>query len=233
MRKAYITGTSSGIGKALAERFLENGDAVVGIARRESISHENYMHIKLDLSDLDAVERFSFSFDGDFSEVILINNAGWLGEVKPVGALENKSIARLNAINVSAPCMLMNSFIKHGESYKGLKTIVNISSGAAQYPIESWAGYCASKAALDMFSRVIKEEHPDISVMSIAPGVVDTEMQQAIRAVPENDFKDSARFHEMHKKGELNSSENVAKQIVSLIDHKENAPNTVFSLREL
>ena len=84
-----------------------------------------------------------------------------------------------------------------------------------------------------MFSRVIKEEHPEIAVMSIAPGVVDTTMQKEIREVPAEHFEDSARFHEMYNSGELRSSDDVAKQIAGLLENKEKALGTVFSLREL
>jgi benzil reductase ((S)-benzoin forming) len=233
MKKIYITGTSSGIGLALANVFLEKGFEVEGMARRNVIAHPKYIHHKLDLSDLNKVDAFGFSFTPELEEIILINNAGWLGEVKPVGELQNENIQRINDINITAPFILINSFLSHLKGFKGKKTIINISSGAAQHPIKSWGGYCASKAAIDMFSRVIKEEHPEIAVMSIAPGVVDTAMQKAIRKVPAEHFEDSARFHEMHNSGELRSSDDVAEQIVDLIENKEKALGTVFSLREL
>jgi benzil reductase ((S)-benzoin forming) len=233
MKKVYLTGSSSGIGFALTNVFLKNGFKVEGIARRNGILHTNYIHHTLDLSNLNEVSHFKFSAEQDLDEVVLINNAGWLGEVKPVGELKNDNIQRINDINVTAPFMMMNSFLSQLNGFNGRKTIVNISSGAAQYPIKSWGGYCASKAAIDMFSRVIKEEHPEITVMSIAPGVVDTAMQKAIREVPAEHFEDSARFHEMHSSGELKSSDDVAEQIVGLIENKEKALGTVFSLREL
>ena len=233
MKKVFVTGSSFGIGLALANVFLEKGFKVEGIARRNAIEHPNYMHHTLDLSDLNKVAEFEFSTNQDFEEVILINNAGWLGEVKLIGELQNENIQRINDINVTAPFILINSFLSQLNSFNGKKTIINISSGAAKYPIKSWGTYCASKAAIDMFSRVIKEEHPEIDVMSIAPGVVDTAMQKAIREVPEEDFEDSARFHEMHNSGELRSSEDVAKQIADLIENKQIAQETVFSLREL
>ena len=233
MKKVFITGTSSGIGFALSKVFLDERIVVEGIARRNVLQHQNYVHHTLDLSDLAAVAEFKFSFENNLDEVILINNAGWLGEVKPVGELQSENIKRINDINITAPSILMNSFLFQLKAFAGKKTIINISSGAAQYPIKSWGGYCASKAAIDMFSRVIQEEHPEVAVMSIAPGVVDTAMQTAIRDVPEEHFEDSARFHEMHKTGELRSSEDVAAQIADLIKNKEKALGTVFSLREL
>jgi benzil reductase ((S)-benzoin forming) len=233
MKKLYITGSSSGIGLALSNLFLEIGFEVEGMARRNVIKHPNYIHHTLDLSDLKLVSDFKFSINGEVDEVVLINNAGWLGEVKPIGELQSENIQRINEINITAPFILINSFLSQLKSFGGKKTIINISSGAAQYPIKSWGGYCASKAAIDMFSRVIKEEHPEIAVMSIAPGVVDTAMQKAIREVPAEHFEDSARFHDMHNSGELRSSDDVAKQIAGLLENKEKALGTVFSLREL
>jgi benzil reductase ((S)-benzoin forming) len=84
-----------------------------------------------------------------------------------------------------------------------------------------------------MFSRVIKEEHPDVNMYSIAPGVVDTEMQRDIREVDAKDFADVDRFRSMKAEGELKSSEDVARVFVDLLENKEKTLGTVFSLRDL
>ena len=233
MKKAFITGSSSGIGLALANLFLEKGFLVEGLSRSCSIEHDNYLHHYIDLSEIDKVSAFEFSSLEKASEAILINNAGWIGEVKPVGKLLSKSIENLVSINLTAPSILMNSFLADVEGLAIDKTIVNISSGAANSPIKSWAGYCSSKAALDMFSKVVQEEQPKVKVMSIAPGVVDTDMQNVIRNVPEKDFELVSKFKDYHASGELKSPEKIAAIIGKLIETKEKAPSTVFSLRDL
>lgn len=231
MRQFFITGTSSGIGKALAEQALTEGHKVVGISRRHTIEHENYKHFSYDLSDPENYHLVNFAVNKDAEEVILINNAGTLGDVKPVGRMDPKSIERAYQINVVAPSILCHLFISQLGSQK--KKIINISSGAAQYPVPGWSTYCGSKAAIDLFTQVLVKDHPDVQAWSIAPGIVDTEMQGEIRKMEEANFPDVERFKEYKEKGELDSPEGVANKLLSIIDNPQIAPSTVFSLRDL
>ena len=79
------------------------------------------------------------------------------------------------------------------------------SSGAAEHAYSTWGAYGATKAAMNSLCRTIAVEEPDVTVLSIAPGVVDTEMQREIRDLHSNsmDKKDSAKFHTLHKEGGL------------------------------
>jgi benzil reductase ((S)-benzoin forming) len=178
MKKLYITGTSSGIGKALAEAALLEGHIVVGFARRNAIDHPNYRHLTIDLSDLE--NYASLGFDG-VNEVILVNNAGSLGSVKPVAQLDPQRTEKAYHLNLIAPTILCKIFLENLSEINVRKTIINISSGAAFSPIKSWSVYCAAKAGLEMFSEVMQIDHPEIRVHTVSPGVVDTEMQGEIR----------------------------------------------------
>ena len=232
MYKFFITGTSSGIGLAVAELALAKGHTVVGISRNCKISHKNYQHHFLDLSRLPEVKAFEFTLNESFEKVILINNAGTLGEVKTVGNLSANSFEEVYNINLIAPSILINSFIKQLKSAKAKKNILCVSSGAAGYPIKSWANYCATKAGLDHFCRVIYKEHPQIKVMSVAPGVVNTAMQTAIRGVDESDFEDRQRFIDLHESGELTEPAVVAEKFLQLIENDNLIKEAVFTLRD-
>ena len=155
--QAYITGTSTGIGKALAEKLLNEGVNVIGIARRCSIKHPNYEHIKLDLSDLSQVNAFDFKMNLS-EDVILVNNAGIIGSVKPIGHQIGEEIIELANINILAPQILINKFINKFQSLGQNYQVLNISSGAGKYAIDAWATYCSSKAALDLFSETVALE---------------------------------------------------------------------------
>src|SRR5690606_9251492 len=98
-------------------------------------------------------------------------------------------------VNTIAPMLLCQFVLQHYPLDRPL-TIVNISSGAGRRPIPGWAAYCTSKAALDMYSQTIyleeKERNRNIRVYSVAPGVVDTPMQETIRK------SDPSTFSSLH-----------------------------------
>ena len=86
MNLIYITGSSSGLGKALAELLLEdNNNHIVGIARRETIQHERYIHYTLDLKEVINENIFQM-LPPNCEKVVLINNAGAVGPITQVGS---------------------------------------------------------------------------------------------------------------------------------------------------
>lgn len=232
MNLIYITGSSSGLGKALAELLLEDEDnQLVGIARRQTIKHERYRHIAQDLAQ---------SFDTSFFEelpnnckkVVLINNAGSLGPVTKVGQHSAKEVADNYSLNVTAPSVLCNQFVKSYQSVVAERIIINVSSGAGKYPIEAWSTYCASKAALDMFSQVLQKEHPDFKVFAVAPGIVDTPMQEEIRMADKNQFPDLEKFKDYKASGALSSAREVALKYLSIIEETEKFSEVLLSVRD-
>lgn len=233
MKQFFITGTSSGIGRALAERALEAGHKVTGISRRNRIDHPNYRHLVHDLSDYQNYHLINFNVNQEAEELVLVNNAGWLGEVKPTARISPNSIEQAYQINLIAPSILCRLFLEQTESTAQKRTVLNISSGAGKYPVASWSTYCASKAGLDLFTQVMAKDHPDVRCLAIAPGIVDTEMQGEIRRVDSGDFPDLDRFKKYKEEGELSAPEEVAEKLMRIIAHPEKAPDIVFSLRDI
>lgn len=234
---AYVTGSSKGIGKAISELLLSNDYHVYGVSRTNTINHHHFFPIHLDLSDLKAVEAFYFDSLG--KEVLLINNAGAIGEIAPVGSIPNHTISNVMQINSIAPQILMNKFINTYREYPQIKGhILNISSGAGKYPIDAWATYCASKAALDLFSETVKLEFQlhdlkHLFIHSVAPGVVDTEMQQQIRNAKPEAFKSLEKFIQLKAQNELNEPEIVAEKLFEIIQNPSRFDKTILSLRDL
>ncbi len=232
---AYITGSSSGLGKALAELLLDQEYFVIGIARTVTIKHPRYQHFFVDLVNLNQVADFKFEVDG--KEVLLINNAGIIGTIAPIGQTTSTSLQEIGNVNLLAPQILINNFLATflTKSLKG--HIVNISSGAGKNPIDSWAAYCASKAALDLFSQTVALElqlnqNNTWNIHSIAPGVVDTSMQAHIRGTSPEKFKSLSRFIELKQNGDLVSPEKTAQKIYTLINNPEKFKNTILSVRD-
>jgi benzil reductase ((S)-benzoin forming) len=232
---AYITGSSSGLGKALAELLLDHDYFVIGIARTSKIVHANYQHVFLDLANINQVVDFQFQVER--KDVLLINNAGIIGDILPIGQTTSTSLQEISNINILAPQILINNFLATFLSKSTKGHIVNISSGAGKNPIDSWAAYCASKAALDLFSQTVALEfqlngNHTWSIHSIAPGVVDTPMQAHIRNTSPEKFKSLNRFIELKQNGDLVSPEKTAQKIFTLIIHPEKFKNTVLSVRD-
>jgi benzil reductase ((S)-benzoin forming) len=240
---AIITGHSRGLGSALTDELLARGVAVLGLARhlREPLDHASpavkaeraaevasLQQVALDLSDsaalvawlaTDALARFT----AQASQVLLFNNAGLVQPIGAPGRQSASAIASTVALNVAAPLMLADALVAATAGDANQSTdrhtdqrIVHISSGAARTPYAGWSVYCATKAALDMHARAVQLDGvPGLRVASVAPGVIDTDMQACIRATPAGDFPMKARFEALHHDGQLASASDVARRLVA------------------
>ncbi|MDZ7845430.1 MAG: SDR family NAD(P)-dependent oxidoreductase [Owenweeksia sp.] len=171
----------------------------------------------------------NFDVNREADEIILINNAGTLGEIKPLGQISPPAIELAYQINLVAPSILCKLFIAQTSKRQQKRTIINISSGAAKYPVPSWSTYCASKSGLDLFTKVMAQDHPDVRCHAIAPGIVDTEMQGEIRQLKVDDFPEVGRFKDYKSQGELSDPKKVASKLHRLIENPDLAPGLVFS----
>ncbi len=240
MKHYFITGTSRGIGKSLAETLLKDkNNKVTGISRTNTIKHKNYFHITTDLSNLDDTESFFFREIEDAEEIVLINNSGVISEIKRVGKLKNKDIINDYNVNIISPSILANNFIKRYQKLNNKRTILNVSSGAGRHTVDAWSVYCASKSALDMYSENIKLEqsfYPEenrIQIFSVAPGVIDTKMQDQIREADVNEFSGVEKFVSLKKNNELASPEETANLLLQIINKRDNFKDVVLDVRNL
>ncbi|UPT65905.1 MAG: SDR family NAD(P)-dependent oxidoreductase [Sphingobacteriales bacterium JAD_PAG50586_3] len=238
MKIYYITGTSRGIGKALAEHILSLPDTkVIGLARHQTIQHANYKHVDIDLSNTSFTANFYFEQHAEATEIVLVNNSGVIGDIARFGSINNDKIVEAMHVNLIAPFILSNNFVK---AYQGLTiplTILNISSGAARNPVDAWGAYCTSKAGVDMFSKVLSLEQEivgrkNLRCLSLAPGIIDTQMQDAIRATNPADFSRHADFVAFKEEGKLVTPVNLAPMIVKALA-KQDYDSVTIDLREL
>ena len=233
-----LTGHTKGLGRAILDKFCEMEEVQIIAISRGSLDsgHPKLTEVSLDLSDLNALEAGSSNFfpNVPFDRYVLINNAGWIGEVKPVGKLSSDGIHRVMSLNLIAPMILTDAFVKAYGQKNGQKIICNISSGAAHKPLAGWGEYCSSKAGLAMFSQVANEELSALGfrVYSLAPGIVDTDMQSEIRRAELQDFPALDRFVGYNSEGMLSDPEEVAAKIFYLIQHPELFPEVVQDVRK-
>ena len=227
MNYFFITGTSRGIGKALAELLLnDENNFVYGFSRSNKINSPNYSHSEFDLSNTESVKNFEFPELSDLKDaesIVLINNSAATSEVKRLGNISPDKIIHDYNVNVVSPGLLMNNFIRKYQDISCKRMIINISSGAAYRAIESWSVYCGSKAALAMMSEVADVEQKlkfpgnPIHIFSVGPGVVNTGMQKRLREVPPEDFSQVGVFIDYHKNNQLAEPEDIALKLNKLI----------------
>ncbi|MNK00432.1 Benzil reductase ((S)-benzoin forming) [compost metagenome] len=230
-----ITGTSKGIGKAIAENYLLLGEKVIGIGRNHTISDSNYTPFVCDLSDPEAVDQLSFP---DFGEepVIFIHNAGILGQIDYFEKVATGEIARVMQVNLFAGAAILQKLLRQIPQTNSFKSVF-ISSGAGRSPVTSWAAYCASKAAVDLFCQTIQAEEEQLGragfyCLAVAPGVVDTAMQVEIRSADSSSFSEVERFKEYKNSNQLYAPELVAKKLHKLV-HETSLNGVIYSLRDI
>lgn len=234
-----VTGSSKGLGRALVEQLTQSDqNLVVGISRSTMEKKDNFRSVELDLADSNSlISRLDSVFpEGDFQHVFLINNAGWIGDIAPLGNLEPVGIQRIQAINVVAPALLINEFVKRYQRLEGKKVVVNISSGAAGKAIDGWSGYCSSKAALNQLSLVAEEESKlkglGIKYYALSPGIIDTPMQEEIRSAGKENFSNIEKFRSYKSQNQLSTPEEVAGKVIYLMDHPEKFKDVLQDVRE-
>ncbi len=179
-----ITGGTSGIGLAFAEKFLEAGSKVIITGRREDRlqkikeKHPEMVTRTSDVADEKQREELANWTIENYSEVnVLINNAGvqLLTDLKKPVDLER--VRQETETNFIAPIHLTSLFTQHLASKKNA-AIINISSGLAFVPIAIMPVYCATKAAIHSMTLSLRHQlrNTSIKVFEIAPPAVDTEL---------------------------------------------------------
>jgi hypothetical protein len=249
MSHLIITGHSRGLGAALAENFLRRGFAVLGLARGSNPELETiaaalpepagqFRQVALDLADTAALLAWlSGPMLRDFlapaKAVYLINNAGLLQPVGPLGSQDGTALARNVAVNVTAPMLLANAVV--ASSPAGVECrVLHISSGVGRRPCAGWSVYAATKAALDHHARSAALDHlATLRIASIAPGVVDTAMQAEIRASDPAHFPLLPQFHALKRDGLLSSPADCAEKLASYLTSAEFDSGDVLDLREM
>jgi sepiapterin reductase len=240
---AVITGASRGLGNALALALLQPGTQLITVARgpnaaladQASASGSPLQQIQADLADPAAAqacaEKIAASLPVGAQRYILINNAGTVEPISQAGDLNNAaSIANAFNLNVTSVMVLTTAFLRATQGASD-RRILNISSGAGRNPMPGWGVYCATKAALDHYTKVLDAENHGVRVASLAPGVIDTGMQEKIRGSDANSFPNVERFAQMHEQGQLSSPAAVAEKILRYIAHDDFGATVLDDIR--
>lgn len=182
-KTVFITGASSGIGRACAFAFHQSGAKVVAAARSrdkletlaDDIGDDRILPVVMDVTDAD--QRASALADARkrFGEIdVLINNAGW-ASFSSVRNMPEEHLTRMLALNFAAP-VVMTQAVLPAMLERGSGQIVNISSVVGFQPMPRMTVYSATKAAINAFSTGLRMElrGTGVDVILLAPGSTNT-----------------------------------------------------------
>lgn len=233
----FVTGASRGLGLAIAEA-VPFPARVVDISRSGPPAGSGIEHLRADLTEPRSwrdVGRLiqEIADETDPQRLMLVHAAGTLSPIGFAGEVEFDAYADNVLLNSAAGQVLGHAFLATAAPRAGERVLVMITSGAASSIYPGWTAYGAGKAALDQWVRNAGEEQRRrgaVVVAAIAPGVIDTSMQEEIRSTPPKDFPDVNRFRRLHEEGDLVSPEDAARRFWGAVQDGL-TPGSVIDLR--
>lgn len=244
-----ITGASRGLGLAMAERLLDAHHFVIGISRtaNESLACRalelggTLEQWQLDLergTEAGALleKRLATLNDDSFTSVTLINNAGVIPRIAPLSEADPTDLARALRIGLEAPMLLTAAFLRATQTWSVPRKVLNISSGLGRRAMASQAGYCAAKAGMDHFTRCLALDEAlkpnGARVCSLAPGVIDTDMQVQLRGAQASAFPDQSSFVSLKVSGQLTSPADAAALVLDFLARPDFGSKPVADVRD-
>ena len=241
-----ITGASKGIGQALSLALAEQGVQVLLLSRPSKELDQTTADVQAlspasvavpcDLGEPASIEEAATTILSQHPRLHgIVHNAGDIHPIKPLFDAHSDDWTRsmmVNLVGVQHLTQRLGSALQGDHRVR----VTTISSGAAMRPLASWSAYCTAKAGLDMWTRCLAEEgaSQNITAVSVAPGIVDTDMQTAIRSASEEDFPLRSNFVGYHEDGQLSKPDDVAKALLPLITaHTVEQSGQRFDVRDL
>lgn len=228
-RPYLVTGASRGIGRQIALKLASLGHAVIALARsseelnavgKELLAfNPNSVIIGCDLSSSESIASSSMEILRNYSSLSgIVHNAGI---ITPIGQMKSANISKWTL------CLQVNLLAVQDLTARLLPLLFSaprpritvISSGAAINAISGWSAYCTSKAGLEMWARCLAEEVADsnLSVVAIAPGIVNTAMQTEIRNSSKAEFPLVNKFVGFFESSELDDPSYTASKLLPII----------------
>ena len=243
-----ITGASRGMGLAMAQQLLRSGNTLICIARSANpdlaleakaagVTLEQWQQ------DLSQGEQAAHQLQAwlnaqgpqAFASATLINNAGVIPRIAPLSASDAADLANALRVGLEAPMQLTAAFLHATRAWPGVRKVLNISSGLGRRAMASQAAYCAAKAGMDHFTRCLALDEALVPngarVCSLAPGVIDTDMQVQLRGADAAAFPDRGSFEQLKRGGQLTSPDEAARRVLAYLARADFGAEPVADVR--
>ena len=237
------------MGAAMAEQLLDQGHWLVSIARKthpglQSRADARGARLEQWAHDLAAPDEAAMRLQGflkaaageALAVVTLINNAGVVPQPGPVEDAADADLANAIRVGLEAPVLLCAAFLRATDAWTVPRRILNVSSGLGRRAMAGSAAYCAAKAGMDHFSRAValdeaRKPH-GARICSLAPGVIDTDMQVQLRGGNLERFPEGRNFIALKEGGKLWSPQEAAVKVLAFLDRPDFGANPVADVRD-
>jgi len=243
-----ITGASRGMGLCLAEQLLTPENQLLCISRQDSpylgqCAQQSGLALTQWHADLvdakpvcERLKQWLVSLDGrTIASATLINNAGTIPPLTPLSESHAQDLSRALRVGLEAPMLLTAAFLAVTRQWRVARRVLNISSGLGRRPMASQSAYCAAKAGMDHFTRCLALDEARLGngakVCSLAPGVIDTDMQSQLRQAKPEDFPDQGAFAHLKEAGQLASAQEAATRVLRFLARADFGCDPVADVR--
>jgi NAD(P)-dependent dehydrogenase (short-subunit alcohol dehydrogenase family) len=240
-----LTGASRGLGAALATQLLARGHHVLAIARGPvdaSVPAGAGLSVwAADLADsgslsVQLADWLALQNPLAMGTATLIHNAGALPRLAPLGAVPTSELANALRVGLEAPLLLTAAFLRATADWPVVRKVLLVSSGLGRRAMAGNACYCAAKAGLDHLARAVALEEAarpgGARIVSLAPGVIDTDMQAQLRQADALLFPERARFIGLQTGGQLDSPAQAADKLLRYLERADFGSNPVADVRD-
>ena len=250
MKAFIITGTSKGLGNSIARKLVDINNHIFCISRTKDESLISYAkekqcqlkYLDFDLSNVNEIEGMMISIFEKLNlsvleSISLVNNAGLTLPNKRIEDCEASELINNVHVNLMAPILLTSSFMRRIKTFEGDKKVINISSGSGKKPYHGWSSYCASKAGIDLFTQCVALEQSSknspVKILSLAPFIMDTDMQKEIRESDKEGFELVDTFIKYKEDGKLLTVDFVADKVIKLLLEGDYEQGGVMDVRQV
>ena len=245
MQLSIITGASRGLGLALAAQLLARGHRVLTLQRQRPTllapPGAELLHWAVDLADaLPVAQRLQQWLQQQdargLQSATLINNAALLAQPAPLTQVPLAELVAAGRVGLEAPTLLTAVFLQGTAHWAAARKVVLVSSGLGRRGMAGSASYCAVKAGLDNLARAVALEEAaktnGARIVSLAPGIIDTDMQVQLRSASDSQFPEAQRFRSIQAAGGLDSPATAAAKMLSYMDRADFGSQPVADVRD-
>lgn len=233
-----ITGASRGMGLAMAEQLLSSNHVLLCISRQTNPTLQDKAAIagctltqwSHDLADSVGTAAALAIWLGalgpsDWRTATLINNAGVIPAITPLRHSAAEALVQALRVGLEAPMALTAAFLNATAGWPAQRKVLNVSSGLGRRAMASQAAYCAAKAGMDHFTRCLaldEASQPNGAlVCSLAPGVIDTDMQVQLRSANPTSFPDRDSFQQLKDTSNLSTPHDAAARVLAYLSKND------------